>query len=86
MSWRDKNQPVDLNDHWFGQTWFGGVRHRGRWLRRPRTTQERRAWDPEFGRAKRSPCRLPQAWDDILIQSQESRSWKRHRSTQYKAR
>ena len=47
-------------------------RYGTRWLRKPRTTQERRAgaW-----RAKRA--RLPTHWDDITRRPQ--RSWKAHR-------
>jgi hypothetical protein len=52
------------------------------WLRHPRTTQERREWSPEFGRAKRSRKRLVEAWDDIV--TSEQRSWKEHRRTQWR--
>ena len=51
-------------------------------LRDMRTTQERRAWDEEYGRAARSAHRLVDAWDDVCRHFE--RSWKRHRRTQYK--
>lgn len=35
-------------------------------------------------RAKRSMKMLPEAWDDILRQDWNFRSWKRHRKTQWK--
>jgi len=62
------------------------------WLRRPRTTNERRAspkrsviCDEGFVvkiRANRNFTNIPNAWDDITTSSE--RSWKSHRKTQYK--
>lgn len=61
---------------------------RYRWLRHPRTTQERRLHsDPElrpYIRGKRSWKRLPNAWDDIFIPFRENESWKKLRKTQYR--
>jgi hypothetical protein len=57
-------------------------------LRRPQTTQERRAnqewrdYDWKFCRPARRDKRLPNAWDDIVTHS--DRCWKSHRKTQYK--
>jgi len=53
-------------------------------LRHPKTTQERRSYDKEYGRKRRSPSRLPHTWDDIPRRDRDDRSWKRHRKTQYK--
>lgn len=52
------------------------------WLRHPRTTQEARLYDRELSRAKRSPARLPNSYDDI--QRSHYRCWKAYRSTQYR--
>lgn len=59
------------------------------YIRRPRTTQERRragqrgcGVDGVKVRAKRNSRRLPCAWDDIWFRLQ--RSWKKHRKTQWK--
>lgn len=76
MSWKDKGRPLDAI-YWAGK--HNGVYG---WLRQPKTTQERRLWDSEYGRSRRAPHRLPEAWDDIHRQVQ--RSWKEHRRTQYK--
>jgi len=67
---------------------FTGHYKRGRLFRHIRTTQERRynlsEEHKDYVRGKRR--KLPEAWDDILISSQYNKSWKRHRSTQYKDR
>ena len=50
----------------------------------PRTHQERRNYNREFGRAKRAPHRLP---DDRLWDSRfgfDDKNWKSFRRTQYK--
>ena len=61
-------------------------------LRRPRTTQERRAYFhdeiAEYDvrvRGRRKPRMLPNAWDD-LVRSDilNHKTWKRHRRTQWK--
>lgn len=80
MGWREKNRPVAWGDRTV--RWCGAKTHGGSYYRRPRTTQERRFWDPEFGRASRSLRRLPEAWGDNW--ARPTRSWKRHRPTQYK--
>lgn len=69
----------------YGVQW-PGTKRRGacEWLRSPRTTQERRWYDQEFGRAKRNARRLVDSWDDIPRQDAGDRSWKRHRRTQYR--
>ena len=67
------------------------------WLRRPRTTQERRAngkrsnfIDFDGYLVKTRPCRnmanLVCHWDDIIRRDEDDRTWKRHRRTQYKGR
>ena len=66
--------------------------HKAHFLRRPKTTQERRVngkrteqRDLEYKiRAKRSAANLPEAWDDICISV--STGWKAQtkRKTQYK--
>ena len=57
-------------------------------LRRPRTTQEARAWYSGLDEIGEPPCRklrsaslLPNAWDDIVRSSQ--RCWKIYRKNQY---
>lgn len=66
-----------------------GARRRG-WLRRPRTTQERRRYAADaadYGetllRRRRSNGRLPNVYDDIF--PTHSRSWKIWRRTAFKA-
>lgn len=58
------------------------------WLRKPRTTQERRrACDKsewEWTRGCRSWKRLVDAWDDIPTSGQKS--WKLRRRTQYRVK
>jgi hypothetical protein len=85
--YRNRQEPVP---------WINRVNH-GRFFRRPRTTNERRAY---FGnkateeileshgvafkvRQKRNPYMLPNAWDDLFIGYQ--RTWKEHRGTQRKS-
>ena len=53
-------------------------------FRHPRTTQERRLYDKEYGRKRRGPSHLPNTYDDLIRKDIEDRSWKRHRRTQYK--
>ncbi len=77
MSWKDKGSPLDCCVHWRGGH-YGGYR----FFRHPKTVQEKRLWDREYGRARRSPRQLIDAWEDITRQVQ--RSWKLHRRTQYK--
>jgi hypothetical protein len=66
-------------------------RGRGHWIRRPRTTHERRLAAlvlEEEGEVAPRPNRgaktLPSAWDDIPVGSLALRNWKRYRSTQWK--
>lgn len=60
------------------------------WLRRPKTTQERRAnSDVEHKkliRKKRSAKRLPNAYDDIIVDGygKKHKSWKKLRKIKYK--
>lgn len=58
----------------------------GKWLRNMRTTQERRANQDGFCRAKRRANVLVNAWDDVVRQDMDHRSWKRHRKHQYKVK
>ncbi|MHC4216756.1 MAG: hypothetical protein ACYSWP_25730 [Planctomycetota bacterium] len=63
---------------------------KAKFMRRPRTTQERRANGTrkvtnrcEYKvRAKRNAVNLVDAWDDIWENTE--RGWKKHRKTQYK--
>lgn len=55
-------------------------------LRAMRTTQERRLWDAEYGRDRRAPHRLPNAWWDYLRSDWRHRTWKRHRRSQWKSK
>lgn len=55
-------------------------------LRAMRTSQEKRFWDDEFGRLKRSPHRLPEYRDDYIRSDWKHHSWKRHRQHQWKPR
>lgn len=57
-----------------------GRRHPGSWLRSPRHVGVRRATDVGLCRASDVP---PSDWDDIEVQANRSRNWKRHRHTQY---
>lgn len=52
------------------------------YLRRPKTSNERRQNVDGYGRAKRSGKNLPNSWDDLWRTPE--RNWKRHRKTQYK--
>jgi hypothetical protein len=58
--------------------------------RRPGTTPARRdaqvvdPLEPQV-RARRRPANLLNAWDDEFISARRSRSWKRHRRTQWKS-
>jgi hypothetical protein len=60
----------------------GSKRGGYRWFREIRTTQERRHWDADHGRAARSPHRLPNAWDERT--RHVDGSWKRHRTSQFR--
>jgi hypothetical protein len=86
MGWRERNRPADLGP-WRGILtgyWSGYKRSGGHYYRHMRTTQERRHWDSEYGRASRSPRKLPSWYDDIPRHTE--RSWKRHRRSQWKLR
>lgn len=52
------------------------------WLRKPKTTQERRWAIDGWNRPKRSNHRLPEAWDDIY--KNRYKCWKNYRKTQYR--
>lgn len=58
-----------------------GVRHPGNWIRRPKGAAAalRAAADGDM----RPAAIPPDAWDDLPIQALRSRTWKRHRRTQY---
>ncbi len=57
-----------------------------RWLRHPRTTQERRRntirEELQFSRGKRR--NLPTAWDDLVILCPKHECWKELRRTKWK--
>lgn len=66
-----------------------GVRHSYRWFRHPRTQALLRdarfaAEDQTEPRMRARLGRRPTAWDDQSRQDARDRSWKRHRSTQWK--
>jgi hypothetical protein len=68
-----------------------GARYGKTILRRPRTTQERRAYFhdeiSEYDiriRGRRTPRQLPNAWDDMCRSDIfNHKSWKNHRNTQW---
>ena len=76
MGWREKNRPEGV------RYWCGGHLGWDRIFRHPRTTQERRLWDDDYGRAARR--KLPDVRWDIFRRDREDRSWKRHRRRQWK--
>jgi hypothetical protein len=78
VGWRERNRPIGCANFFY----FGRKHGHYRYYRHPHTTQERRLWDEEFGRNRRSPRCLPEAYDDIIRTVQ--RSWKEHRRSQYK--
>ena len=63
------------------------------WLRRMKTTQERRRWFADIEilsdypqmkmRARRSARNLPTVYDDVPKLNGDDRSWKMHRDTQW---
>ena len=55
-----------------------------KYMRLPRTTQERRMNQDGWGRPCRNLHNLVNAWDDIWKEYQ--RSWKEYRKTQYKTK
>lgn len=73
-----------------------GASYSGRYLKKPRTTQERRRYFHDeiteeaviHIRGRRKPRILPNHWDDRLRSDATGnhRSWKRHRRTQYKTK
>lgn len=50
-------------------------------MRYPKTTQEKRANQEGWHRAKRSPNVLPDAWWDMFVR--KDKCWKSTRKTQY---
>lgn len=67
----------------FQQSYHTGRKPTGcSFYRHMRTTQERRLWDPEYGRAKRSRQRLVEAYDERIRRDQ--RTWKAFRKTRWK--
>jgi hypothetical protein len=69
----------------YGVSWPGTKKWSGyRYFRHPRTTQERRKYDKQYGRKRRSPRNLPNTYDDLIRRDRDDKSWKRHRRTQYK--
>jgi len=47
------------------------------WYKFPKSTQEKRLWSSVYGRLKRSPKNLPDAWDDYQRGDVSTRiSWK----------
>ena len=69
-----------------------GAHYGHRYLRYPKTTQERRAYfltedELYYGvrlRARRSIRGLPNAWDDYYRGDIHAKNWKKYRRTQYK--
>ena len=51
--------------------------HFGTYYKIPRVMNEKRQWDNEYGRRKRSPRCLPDPWDDYIRADIHDRSWKR---------
>lgn len=86
MGWKDKGRPLGYESihslYFIRGCWRGYKRKRGRWLRRMKTTAEIRHYDSEFCRAKRSPSRLPDYYEEFVIRHQ--RSWKKFRKHRYK--
>jgi len=90
MGWRERNRPADYtaiygfhkNGVWVSmwRGWHSGGSCRS--FRPIRTTAEKRDWDREYGRAKRSPRQLPMYEDERIRCVQ--RSWKAQRRHQYK--
>jgi hypothetical protein len=57
-----------------------GTRYFGTYYRVPKIMNEKRQWDNEYGRRKRSPRCLPDAWDDYQRSDIRTRkSWKKCR-------
>lgn len=52
------------------------------YYRSPRTTQEKRNNQENWHRAKRSPCNLPDLWDDIY--AHKDNCWKSKRKKRYR--
>lgn len=90
MGWREKNRPEGVGGYWFGTVLrnlsFSGHKrnYSGGFYRHPKTTQERRLYDEEYGRSRRSTSRLIDAWDDTPRSDWRERSWKKHRRHQWK--
>ena len=80
MGWRERGTPQGT-EH---RPWYGGARHGSNPHRRMATTQESRFWDSEFGRPKRSPAHLPNAWDDLMRGDLNHRSWKHYRRIRWR--
>jgi len=60
----------------------GNKKRYGRYFRRPRTTQEKRAYFDHIRqgarvRGRRHPCNLPDVYDDRYISNLSTGSWKR---------
>ena len=53
------------------------------YYRNPRTTAEAKANQEGWGRPRRRPCNLPNAYDDYYPQA-DRKSWKAKRKTQYR--
>ena len=45
----------------------------------PKSMNEKRQWDDQFGRRKRCPSNLPDVWDDWPRADRYDRSWKTHK-------
>jgi hypothetical protein len=96
MGWRERNRPPSPEAIFWGYRADGtplllrpyvpwqGSRTNGNCFRRIRTAQERRAWDPRYGRPGRSPAQLPEYHDEMMRHVE--RCWKRHRRRQYHVR
>ena len=77
MGWRERGKPEGTIFYFYTQP----LRNiRARWISQ---YQEKRLYEPEFVRLKRSPARLYDGWkafDFIKLQ----RTWKRYRKTRFK--
>lgn len=49
----------------------------GNWYKIPKVTNEKRQWDNNYGRIKRSPANLPDPYDDYPRADIYDRSWKK---------
>jgi hypothetical protein len=92
LAWLYRWRPALLTWNGSGAVPYVHRRRHGRYHRRIGTTGEHRAaanvlseeGEPKF-RAARNRHNLPSAWDDCPISGRRDRSWKRFRTTRWKA-